>query len=200
MLAGVVHHRYQVGFFLRRPAVAVSLPEMLCQIPPLLLVFPGGSDGKESAYSVRHLGSSPGLGRSPGKGNGNSLQYSCLENSTDRETQETTVHGAAKSWTRLSDFHFTFLLLLVLTWWHLFKEPSPRLMPPGPLDFQRLPSLFLSACLFLPTIYIYYLSPSLRMSSLRAWFWMLLFTAVSPVPRTVPGTQRILNTFIKYMN
>jgi len=46
--------------------------------------FPGGSDGKASAYNARCLGSIPGLGRS-GEGNGNALQYSCLENPMDRE-------------------------------------------------------------------------------------------------------------------
>ena len=46
--------------------------------------FPGGSDGKASAYNARDLSSVPGLGRSPGEGNGNSLQYSCLENPMDR--------------------------------------------------------------------------------------------------------------------
>ena len=46
--------------------------------------FPSGSDGKESAYNVGDPGSIPGLGRSPGGGHGNSLQYSCLENSMDR--------------------------------------------------------------------------------------------------------------------
>ena len=44
---------------------------------------PGGSDGKASACSAGDPGSISGLGRSPGKGNGNPLQYSCLENSTD---------------------------------------------------------------------------------------------------------------------
>ena len=48
----------------------------------------------------------PGLGRSPGKGNGNPLQYSCLETSTDRGAWQATVHGVAKSQTKLSDFHF----------------------------------------------------------------------------------------------
>ena len=47
------------------------------------LDFPGGSDGKASVYNVRDLGSIPGLGRFPGEGNGNPLQYSCLENPTD---------------------------------------------------------------------------------------------------------------------
>ena len=45
--------------------------------------IPGGSDGKASAYNVEDLGSIPGLGRSPGEGNGNLLQYSCLENPKD---------------------------------------------------------------------------------------------------------------------
>ena len=45
--------------------------------------FPGGSDGKASAYNVGYLGSVPGLRRSPGEGNGNPLQYSCLENPMD---------------------------------------------------------------------------------------------------------------------
>ena len=48
------------------------------------LDFPGGSDGKESACNVGDLGSFLGLGRSPGEGNDNPLQYSCLENHTDR--------------------------------------------------------------------------------------------------------------------
>ena len=45
--------------------------------------FPGGSDGKASAYNAGDLDSIPGSGRSPGEGNGNSLQYSCLENPMD---------------------------------------------------------------------------------------------------------------------
>ena len=47
------------------------------------LDFPGGSDGKASVYNVGDLGSIPGSGRSPGEGNGNPLQYSCLENPID---------------------------------------------------------------------------------------------------------------------
>ena len=46
--------------------------------------FPGSSDGKASVYNVRDLGLIPGLGRFPGEGNGNPLQYSCLENPVDR--------------------------------------------------------------------------------------------------------------------
>ena len=66
------------------------------------LGFPGGSDGKESACSAGEPGSIPGLGRSSGEGNGNSLQYSCLENSMDREAWWATVHGVAKSQTWLN--------------------------------------------------------------------------------------------------
>ena len=51
----------------------------------LSLYFPGGSDAKASAYNAGDLGSVPGLGRAPGEGNGNPLQYSCLENPMDRE-------------------------------------------------------------------------------------------------------------------
>ena len=61
--------------------------------------FPGGSDGKASACNVGDLGSIPGSGRSPGEGNGNPLQYSCLENPMDRRAWWATVHGVAKSQT-----------------------------------------------------------------------------------------------------
>ena len=70
--------------------------------------FPGGSDGEVSAYNVGDPGSIPGLGRSPREGNGNLLQYSCLENAMDRGTWQATVHRVANSQTRLSDFTFTF--------------------------------------------------------------------------------------------
>ena len=56
---------------------------------------------KASAYNVGDLGSIPGSGRSPGGGHGNPLQYSCLENPMDRGAWWATVHGVAKSWTRL---------------------------------------------------------------------------------------------------
>ena len=72
--------------------------------------FPGGSDGKASAYNAGDPDLIPGSGRSPGKGNGNPLQYSCLENPMEGGAWWATVHGVAKSWTRLSDFTFTVLL------------------------------------------------------------------------------------------
>ena len=61
--------------------------------------FPGGSDGKASVYHAGDLGSIPGSGRSPGEGNGNPLQYSCLENPMDRGAWRATVHGVTKSQT-----------------------------------------------------------------------------------------------------
>ena len=64
---------------------------------------------KESICNVGELCSIPGLGRSPGEGNGYPLQYSCLENSIDRGAWQATVHGITKSWTRLNDFHFHFM-------------------------------------------------------------------------------------------
>ena len=70
--------------------------------------FPGGSDGKASAYNERHPGSIPGCGRFPGEGNGNPLQCSCLENPMDRGAWWAAVHGVTKSWTQLSNFTFTF--------------------------------------------------------------------------------------------
>ena len=70
--------------------------------------FPGGSEVKASACNVGDLGSIPGSGRSPGEGNGNPLQYSFLENPMDGGAWGATVHGVAKSRTRLCNFTFTF--------------------------------------------------------------------------------------------
>ena len=61
--------------------------------------FPGGLDGKESACNAGEPDSIPQLGRFPGEGNGNPLQYSCLENSMDRGAWWATVHGVTKSQT-----------------------------------------------------------------------------------------------------
>ena len=66
--------------------------------------FPGGSDGKKSARSAGDPDSIPGSGKSPGEGNGKPFQYSCLENPLDIGAWQATVHGVAKSQTRLSDF------------------------------------------------------------------------------------------------
>ena len=78
----------------------LSSQRNLWQHSPLIAVIPahGSSDGKESACDAI-----PGLGRSPPVGNGNPLQYSCLENSMDRGALWATVHGVANSWARLSN-------------------------------------------------------------------------------------------------
>ena len=68
--------------------------------------FPGGSEVKASAYNVGDLGSIPGLGRSPGEGNGNPLQDSCLENPMDGGAWWAAVHGVTKSDTT-ERLHFT---------------------------------------------------------------------------------------------
>ena len=66
--------------------------------------FPGGSEVKASACNAGDLGLILGSGRSPGEGNGNPLQYSCLENPMDRGAWWAIVHGVAESRTQLSDF------------------------------------------------------------------------------------------------
>ena len=61
-----------------------------------MLVFPGGSDGNESACNLGGMGSIPGSGRSAEEGNGNPLQYSCLENLMDREALRVIVHSVTE--------------------------------------------------------------------------------------------------------
>ena len=68
------------------------------------VALPGGSDDKASVNNAGDPGSIPGLGRSPGEGNGNPLQDYCLENPMDRGAWSSTVHGVIKSRTPLSDF------------------------------------------------------------------------------------------------
>ena len=65
--------------------------------------LPCSSKGKESAYNAGDLGLTPGSGRSSGEGNGNPLQYSCLENPMDRGAWRASVQGITKSWTQLSN-------------------------------------------------------------------------------------------------
>ena len=79
--------------------------------------FPGGSDGKESWLQCRRPRFNPWVGKIPGEGNGNPLQYSCLEDPMDRGAWWATVHGVAKSWTRLSNFtHFMLSILENIPW------------------------------------------------------------------------------------
>ena len=87
--------------------------------------FHGGSEVKASAWNAGDPGSISGLGRSP-EGNGNPLQYSCLENSMDRGAWKATVHGVAKSWTQLSNFHFHFSLYVYSCHLYLISSASVR--------------------------------------------------------------------------
>ena len=87
---------------------ALTMPHSVLQIHNHLLLyrpwgFPGSSAGKKSACNVGDLGLIPGLGRSPGEGQDNPLQYSCLENPMNRGAWQATVHGVAKSQTQLSN-------------------------------------------------------------------------------------------------
>ena len=82
-----------------RMDMCMCMTEFLCCSSEIIMTLLIGyhSDGKESAYEPGELDSIPGLGRSPGEGNGYPLQYSSLENSMDREVWQATVHGATKS-------------------------------------------------------------------------------------------------------
>ena len=107
--------------------IFVTLP-LFCRgrgrVPSVLLLqseIPSvdGWEDKEFAFNAGVLDLIPGLGRSPGEGNGNPLQYSGLENSTDRGTWQATVHGVAKSQTWLSDIHFILAPLHTVLCCHL---------------------------------------------------------------------------------
>ena len=96
------------------------------------MAFPGGSDGKASTYNVEDPGLIPGLERSPGEGNGNPLQYSCLENPMDRGAWLATVHGVTKKESEATSLSpskaFEELevksTLPAATWWqnHIFNQ------------------------------------------------------------------------------
>ena len=90
---------YFYCFFIKQDIQSVELFIMLSVFP----IFLCDSVGKESALNAGDQGSVPEMGRSPGEGNDNPLQYFCLENSMDRGSWWATVHGVTKSWTQLSD-------------------------------------------------------------------------------------------------
>ena len=76
--------------------------------------FPGGSVVKNPPANAGEVGLIPGMGRSSGGGHGNPLQYSCLKNPMDKGAWWPTVHGVTKNPTRLSGFHFHYVLGSVL--------------------------------------------------------------------------------------
>ena len=77
----------------------IPLLSSICNWPAIFLGFPGGSVSKEFTCNAGDLGSIPGLGRSPEGGHGNPLQYSYLENPTDRGAWRVTVHRVTESGT-----------------------------------------------------------------------------------------------------
>ena len=85
----------------------------------MFLGFIGGSNGKEFACSAGDAGLIPGFRRSTGEGNGNPLQYSCLENSIDRGAWQATVHGVAKSQTHM--------LVIKQKSWDLYEDKVDRI-------------------------------------------------------------------------
>ena len=95
---------------------------------PVIVGFPGASDSEESACNAGDLGLIPGLGRSPGEGNGFPLQYSCLGNPMDRGAWQTAVHGVSKSRTWPNDSHFHCWVPPKCPWLP-FKEDFLKLAP-----------------------------------------------------------------------
>ena len=116
-VAGWGHHRPHCphcwGWVLNSTPSTSATGSSVNWVHPLRLSgFPGGTSGKKkklhaNAGDTRNISSIPGWGRSPGVGNGNPLQYSCLENCTDRGAWQATVHGVAKSQTWLSNWTHT---------------------------------------------------------------------------------------------
>ena len=116
--------------------------------------FPGDSDSKKCACSVGDPGSIPGFDRSPGEGNGNPLQHSCLENPMDGGAWQATVYGVAKSRTWLSNFISFFFSSVKELKDNLMcslrqrQSPVPRLhyilLVAPPLSLHPLPSLIIN--------------------------------------------------------
>ena len=99
------------GFLVLWPRLKICVlagPSQFLSVGSVLLELSCSSDGKESACDAKDPDLIPGSGRSPRKGNGNPLQYSCLENSMDRGAWWATVHGVTKSRTQLSDYYYYY--------------------------------------------------------------------------------------------
>ena len=108
-----------------------------------LLIYPitwaslVSSVSKESAYSAGDLGSIPGLGRSPGEGNGNPLQHSCLENPTDRGAWWASVHGVAKSWECWNIYILLYFLCSVL----FLKQKKTKILKKSTNQLNKIKQL-----------------------------------------------------------
>jgi hypothetical protein len=123
-------HKFNVGGFPNGSAVKNSRYNLSDR------GFPGGSDGKAFAYKAGDPGLISRLGRSPGEGNGNPLQCSCLENPMDGGVWWATVHVVAKSRTRLTDFTFIFSPWVGKMSWRRKWQPTPVFLP-GKCSGQR---------------------------------------------------------------
>ena len=104
--------------FLLSSAVLIDYPPQTCHSCISYVLpnrFPGSSDGKESAYNAGDPNLILGLGRCPGEGKGNSLQYSCLKNPMDRGAWRAIVHGVTwlSDWIRRSTLRISFVLISV---------------------------------------------------------------------------------------
>ena len=140
----------------------------------LLRGLPWQLSGKESACNAGDTGSIPGSGRSPGEGNGNPLQYSCLENPTDRGAWCTIVHRVTKSQTRLSHWAHT----VAFTW-------SPT--RPTASCSLPLPSLLPGFILFCRALLF-----SRQTTALLSFFVSCQsFASVSPALVAMPGTSLV---------
>ena len=127
--------------------LAISALLVPLQLAPDIknFLFPGGSDGKESACNAGDGGLIPGLGRSPGERNGNPLQYSCLETPMDRGAWRATIHGVTKELdtTERLSLHFTgpFDMDSVIWTWISWLSSSYKWRPgrlEKPVSHQRL--------------------------------------------------------------
>ena len=156
----------------------IWLRVLLCPSLSLLLgIYRSDSDGKESAYNAEDWGLIPGSGRSPGEGNGNPLQYSCLPDPMD--SRACTVHGVAKNQTWLSSLHLHFIflewvdlyyfqILQVFSHWFLTFSLSFLifLVPVGLLLCECLYSLWVVSkekcyCFMVPIVFFLFLAFSL---------------------------------------
>ena len=111
-----IHHSYQLQHYHCHQGsiiiITMTVTSMIIKISTTS--FPDGSDLKKSMCNGGDLDLIPGLERSPGEGNGNSLQYSCLENSMDRGARKTIVHGVAKEWDTIEPLTLSFTTSLPL--------------------------------------------------------------------------------------
>ena len=174
--------------------LATPIPTLLMTYLYQLWGLPGGTVVKNlpaNAGDARDLGAVFGLGRSPGVGNGNPLQYSCLENSMDRGAWQATVHGVAKSQTRLNDYRFLrgwiIIQFLQTRWWRLgagdlakvaqlvcartapLSESRSKLLSTYPVAlFELNSSAFQIGFLWLCPGLLFYLSPFISSTQTQA--------------------------------